>query len=64
MLKYLKVFGIKPKTVRIGSETKRGYEWNQFVEPAKRFLSSFTEEEITEDLSAIDTSEVEQAEMF
>ena len=60
----LKVFGIKPKTVRIGSETKRGYEWNQFVEPAKRFLSSFTEEEITEDLSAIDTSEVEQAEMF
>ena len=50
--------------MRIGSETNRGYEWNQFVEPAKRFLSSFTEEEITEDLSAIDTSEVEQAEMF
>ena len=50
--------------MRIGSETKRGYEWNQFVEPAKRFLSNFTEEENPVDLAEQDPTELEQAEIF
>jgi len=36
--KALKEFGIESKTVRIGADTKKGYEWNAFLKPFKTYL--------------------------
>jgi hypothetical protein len=36
----LKPFGIAPKTVRMGGDTKKGYERDQFKEAFERFLGS------------------------
>jgi hypothetical protein len=49
LAKRLKVFGIRSKKVRIGTETKQGYEWNDFVDPAKRFLNIEFEEQVEEE---------------
>jgi len=60
LAKRLKLFGIKTKQVRIGTESKRGYEWESFKEPVKRYLTPHEEEETLEEPVEV----IEIAELF
>lgn len=62
LAKRLKVFGIKPTKVRIGTESKRGYVWRDFIDPVQRWLTTPSdEEELIEEEPVI---EVEQVDLF
>lgn len=36
--KFLRPYGVKPKTIRVGDKTPRGYEQSQFVDAFERYL--------------------------
>ena len=51
LAQHLHAYGIRPKTLRIGEERAKGYEWSDFTEAFKRYVPRGELEEFKKEIN-------------